>query len=98
MEERILLCLRFPRADKYMFPNIPKLIHQATRHIEQGELTLAQQALEKVLAVQPREFDALRILGVVHSLQKDFPLALAVFRKALAIRKNDGMLHFNLKV
>ncbi|MFN4361953.1 MAG: tetratricopeptide repeat protein [Hylemonella sp.] len=79
-----------------MFPNIPRLIHQATRHIEQGELMLAQQALEKVLAVQPREFDALRILGVVHSLQKDYPLALAVFRKALSIRKNDGMLHFNL--
>lgn len=79
-----------------MIPNIPRLIQQATQHIDQGELALAQQALEKVLAVQPREFDALRILGVVHSLQKDFPSALAVFRKALSIKKNDGLLHFNV--
>ncbi len=79
-----------------MFPQIPTLLQRAVQHFQQGELAPARRLLEQVLTAQPRQFDALHILGVVRGLQGETSAAIELFRKALAINKNNNFLHFNL--
>lgn len=47
------------------------------------------------LRSRPRDFDALHLLGIIHSRRGNFAAALGAFDKALALRPDDADLHNN---
>ena len=79
-----------------MYAQIPTLIAQAVQLFQQGQLVGAENLLLKVLAAQPRNFDALHILGVIEAMQGQRDKAIELFRKALSLNKNHGFLQFNM--
>lgn len=79
-----------------MYPHIPLLINQAIQSFQQGDHLKASELLSKVLVAQPRNFDALHILGVIRAMQGNRAEAIELFKKALSVSKNNNFLHFNL--
>ena len=79
-----------------MFPQIPALIDHAVQHFQKGDHPKAAELLGKVLDAQPRNFDALHILGVIRALQGNRAEAIELFQKALSVNKRNNFLHFNL--
>ena len=54
-----------------MFPQPGALIQQAVQLFQQGDLVRAAKHLQQALLAQPKNFDALHILGVIRGLQAD---------------------------
>ena len=79
-----------------MYAQIPALIGQAVQYFQQGDLPRATALLDQVLAAQPRNFDALHILGVIQAMQGKRAAAIELFRKALSLNKNHSFLQFNM--
>ncbi len=79
-----------------MYAQIPSLLQSAVQYFQRGELAQAAQLLQKILDAQPRNFDALHILGVIRAMEGKRAEAIELFRKALGISKNNNFLHFNL--
>ncbi|MFN7713641.1 MAG: tetratricopeptide repeat protein [Curvibacter sp.] len=79
-----------------MFTPIPALIHQALHFLQAGQLDAAEQPLQRVLQSQPRDFDALHMMGVVQAMRGNPRAAVDLFRKAASINKRHHLLHFNL--
>jgi tetratricopeptide (TPR) repeat protein len=79
-----------------MYAQPPALIAQAVQHFQAGQLPQATALLEKVLSAQPRNFDALHILGVVRAMEGRPGQAVDLFRKALTLNKNHSFLQFNM--
>lgn len=74
---------------------LPETLRQALALHQQGQLTQAQTKYEEVLAVQPRHFDALNLLGVI-ALQRGNPAtALELLDSAIEIDPNNAAVHFN---
>lgn len=73
-------------------------LDQAFDAYEQGRLDLAAEAFQSVLALSPQEFDALHMLGVMATQQRDLPRAIDLLRRAVASDPEAGMAHTNLGV
>ena len=78
-----------------MFPQPGALIQQAVQLFQQGDLVRAAKHLQQALLAQPKNFDALHILGVVRGLQGDAKEAGKLFEKAIALNPRHPMVHFN---
>lgn len=65
---------------------------------QQGRQDLATVAYKEVLKYQPRNFDALHLLGIVALQMQDIPNAVAWISKAVAIHPEDIQAHSNLGV
>lgn len=79
-----------------MIPNHAAQLIQAVQHFQNGRLNEAENLLKKILLQQPKNFDALHILGVVKGLQGCHAEAKALLQKALRIDPNNSFVHFNL--
>ena len=78
-----------------MFPQPGALIQQAVQLFQQGDLVRAAKHLQQALLAQPKNFDALHILGVIRGLQADAKEAAKLFEKAIALNPRHPMVHFN---
>lgn len=78
-----------------MFLHPGALVQQAVQLFQQGDLSNAAKQLQKALLAQPKNFDALHILGVVRGLQGDAKEAGKLFEKAIALNPRHPMVHFN---
>ena len=58
-------------------------LDQAFDAYEQGRLDQACEAFQSVLALSPQEFDALHMLGVMATQQRDLPRAIDLLRRAV---------------
>ena len=63
---------------------------------KKGALADAQAAYHEVLAVQPDHFDALHLLGVIGYQAGNFPFAVELIAKAIAIHGTNSIFHSNL--
>jgi tetratricopeptide (TPR) repeat protein len=63
---------------------------------QQGKLAQAQAQYRQVLQLQPRHFDALHLLGLVATQQKDPAEAVKLITQALAIHPHFAAAHTNL--
>jgi tetratricopeptide (TPR) repeat protein len=62
-----------------------KLIKQAISLHQQGRLVEAEAAYKAILNVDPNEFDALHLLGIINAQRNSFEEAEKLFRRALAV-------------
>jgi len=73
-------------------------LHQALALHQKGYLDQAQALYEEVLKAQPKNFDALHLLGVVYSQQKRYSKAVELIRKAIKICPDNPLFHSNCGV
>jgi tetratricopeptide (TPR) repeat protein len=72
------------------------LMPQALQHFQRGELEKAGALLRRVLDTQPRDFDALHMMGVIEAMEGKPQKAVELLTKALSVKKNNPFVHFNL--
>lgn len=75
---------------------IQALLQQAVALHQRGQLTQAQAVYQEVLRLQPANFDALHLLGVIALQTKDLPRAIELIGQAIAIQPNAPVAHSNL--
>jgi len=71
------------------------LLHALELH-RSGSLSQAQSGYEKVLKIAPLHFDALHLLGVLYSQNKDYPRARKLIERAIAQSPNNANFHSSL--
>jgi hypothetical protein len=65
---------------------------------QKGQLEEAKACYEKILLIQPLNFDALHLLGAISSQRKDYQAATELIAKAISINPNNARAHYNLGV
>jgi predicted TPR repeat methyltransferase len=79
-------------------PLTASLLQQAVALHQQGLLEPAQALYRQVLELDPVQFDALHLLGVIARQQGDGPTAIALISRAIAIDGAQAKAHCNLGV
>jgi len=74
--------------------SIAEIIGIANRNISNGQILVAKNQLHAVLLKQHRNIDALAMLGVISSQEKDLNSALEYFTKALKFSPTNAQLLF----
>ena len=70
-------------------------VHQALGLHQQGQLAQAQALYEQALQIQPGNFDALHLLGVISVQINDPARAVELIGKAININPNNAMAYYN---
>jgi tetratricopeptide (TPR) repeat protein len=73
-----------------------KALEAAAQALQRRAPVEAERALISVLALQPRNADALRLLGISQHLQRNYKAAAATLREALSARPDDALILNNL--
>jgi tetratricopeptide (TPR) repeat protein len=74
---------------------IPAMLNEAYRRHAAGEIAVAEVLYRRVLAMEPKNFNALHMLAVVGYSTDQIAPALELFAKAKAINSNDVALMVN---
>ncbi len=77
-------------------PDIPGLLRQAVAHHQRGELAQADALYAAVLRLDPVNFDALHLSGVVARQARDAQAALDLIGRAIAVDSGKAIAHCNL--
>jgi predicted O-linked N-acetylglucosamine transferase (SPINDLY family) len=77
---------------------VPELLRQAAAFHQQGRLDRAQPLYRRILAANPRHFDALHLLGVTFAQSNDAEGAVRLFDQALAVNPYQAAAHCNRAV
>ena len=73
-----------------------KEINEALNHHQTGKIAKAREIYNKILTKNPTEPDALHLLGILESQEKNFGLALKLIKQAKKIDPNNASIHNNL--
>lgn len=76
--------------------DIHAVLINAVNAQQQGNLEEAARGYRAVLAADPKQFDALHLLGVIAAQQRDFAEAADLIARALAVNPNHAGAHYNL--
>jgi len=75
---------------------IAQLLCQAAALHRDGQLADAAPLYQQVLSLEPENFDALHMLGVLHAQQLLYPQAIELLYQALRIAPDNAAAHCNL--
>lgn len=75
---------------------VPQLLREAGGALGSGQIDLAEQRLEKVLALAPGNTEARRLLGIAALMKGDHPRAISHLRSVLATRPDDAVVTMTL--
>lgn len=73
-------------------------LNQAISLHQQGHLEEAAVLYQKILEIQPDNFDALHLLGAIASQRGDYQTAVRLIEEAITINPNNARAHYNLGV
>lgn len=62
---------------------------------QQGQLEHAQKLYEEVLREEPKNFDALHLLGVLHTKRQNLTLAKKLIRQAIDLNPSSSLFYYN---
>lgn len=79
-----------------MMPDNAKLLRQGVALHQAGKLTEAKACYDAVLRDDPRQADALHLLGVLRDQEGDHAGAAALIRQAISIVPGEASFHGNL--
>ena len=77
-------------------PEVTPLLQQAVALHQKGRLQEAEKLYRQVLALAPRQFDALHLLGVIARQQGDAAQAVELIGQAIAVKPDQANAHCNL--
>ena len=90
-------CSRIPYRTAVAKPApIQALLHQAVDHHQAGRLEIAEALYGKVVKADPRNAEALNLLGVIAQGRNQLDRAKLFFERAVACGPNIPEIHFNL--
>ena len=72
------------------------LLQDAIQSIKKNNLVDAKIVLLKILDIEPHNFDALNIMGVITGQENNHIEALIFFKKAQQIKPDNNLINFNL--
>lgn len=75
---------------------VPQLLREAGGALGAGQVAVAEQRLEAVLALAPDNTEARRLLGIAALMKGDHPRAISHLRSVLAIRPDDAVVTMTL--
>ena len=75
---------------------INQLFTGAFREFQQNNLQRSKDLIETILKVQPKNFEANHLIGVICGIQNDHAQAKKYFEKALKANNKDVWTYFNL--
>jgi len=78
--------------------NLSQTLGQAASHYQQGKLTEACNLCKQVLTHNPRQFQALQLLGVAYAAMGDSTQAINFLQRYLSEKPNDSESWYNLGV
>jgi tetratricopeptide (TPR) repeat protein len=76
--------------------SIVALLHQAVAHHQAGRLDAAEALYSKVIAADPRNADALNLMGAIAHHHNQLDRARGLFERAIACGPDIAEIHFNL--
>jgi len=76
--------------------NTPGALQSAIAHHQNGRLQQAEALYQQILQVNPKQPDALHLLGLIEHQQGKSQSALARIQKAVELRPRDVVFRFNL--
>jgi len=76
--------------------NIPGALQTAIGHHQNGRLIQAQALYQQILQANPKQPDALHLLGLIEHQQGQSQSAMARIQKAVELRPRDVVFRFNL--
>ena len=79
-----------------MNQQINSLLQKAIQNIERNNFAEAKILLLRILDIEPHNFDALNIIGVITGKENNHIEAINFFKKAQKIRPDNNLIHFNL--
>jgi predicted O-linked N-acetylglucosamine transferase (SPINDLY family) len=83
-------------ADVTLSTDATVLLQQASVWLQDGKLERAEEALRRVLALDPTSADAINLLGVLHHERGDREMGIRLIRAAIALNPTTGRYHLNL--
>ena len=72
------------------------LLQEGVNHHQADRLAEAEQCYRRVLAAEPKNPDALHLLGVIAYQVKQWSPAIELISRAIALRPDEAMYHNNL--
>ncbi len=75
---------------------INSLLQDAINNFKRNNFSEAKILLLKILKIEPKNFDALNITGVINGIENNHLEALNFFKKAQKIRPDHNIVNFNL--
>jgi protein O-GlcNAc transferase len=75
---------------------MPPLLRQALEHHQAGRLDQAEQLYRQLLQSEPHNADACNLLGMLARQREQFPQAIELIGRAIALRPSVAAYHFNL--
>jgi len=75
---------------------IPGTLQMAIGQHQAGRLVTAKALYQQILQADPKQPDALHLLGLIEHQQGQSTHAIALIQKAMQARPNDATFHFNL--
>jgi predicted O-linked N-acetylglucosamine transferase (SPINDLY family) len=76
--------------------DISRLLQEGLSAHREGRLEDAEQAYGRILAISPRNPDALHLTGMVAYARKEYDIAIAWIEKAIACQPREAMFYYNL--
>jgi predicted O-linked N-acetylglucosamine transferase (SPINDLY family) len=79
-----------------MTANISSMISQGVDQFQKGNLDNAERLISTALKIQPKNPDALQILGVIKNLKGEHEEGIRLLKKAISLDPSNGFIHLNL--
>jgi tetratricopeptide (TPR) repeat protein len=73
-----------------------RLLQSAVRYFQEGDLESAGNVCKKILRKQPKNSDALQLLGILCYRIHDYDAAISYLKKALSINPSNAATHYNI--
>jgi tetratricopeptide (TPR) repeat protein len=91
------LFVRRPKIFDLMM-NIDKTFESAIKHYQTGNLGTAESLCQEILEIQPQNFNALLMLGVIFHESGDYDLAITYTERSLEAYEASAVAHYNLGI
>ena len=79
-----------------MNTNPPTDIHQAIRYFNEGDLANAGRLAQELFGQNPRDAEAIHLLGLIASRAERNELAVKLLEMAIDLKPNSAVFHFHL--
>jgi predicted O-linked N-acetylglucosamine transferase (SPINDLY family) len=79
-----------------MNPQLQIMLSQAIQAFETGNFERAESIIKKILKVDPKNYSALSIFGLIRVTQTNYKEASDYLKRATSIQPNDAAIQYNL--
>lgn len=72
-----------------------RLLEEGVSCLQNGQMDMAEERLRKLLVINPKQADALNLLGIIRAQAKDFKGAIDFIKSAISINPKNPASYYN---